>query len=367
MEENNNQARQTQPSYQTNHTYIPVQPPQKKSKAGIWIVSISAIILLFACACSFFVVFVASLPDFGSEFTVDSNIRVEENTVQRIGEPSGFSPSSKIAVIEIAGVINFSSQTDTILDTNNKTVIAQLRKAQNDSAVKAIILRFNTPGGAVSAADPICDAIKEIDSQKPIYSFIDTEGASLGYLLPNCSRMIFSRPDAITGSIGVRADLLDLTGILTNLGARSGTITNSKGNQKTQDGLFTPGSEAYKRYQSILDEIYESFVQRVWEGRQKQNNGLTLSQLRGYADGQIFSGQQAFERGLVDKIGQYNDVIDYVVEKNNLAREGVDVVEYTISQDPFLGIFGSASELIKLLTSERHSRQKLEFMLIADY
>lgn len=368
--ESNTQNTSTQSSTTQTETFVPREPlstPQRRSRKKVWFITCGVLLLLVACICSVFTVFSGALFSGGTTTsTGTSNVPITETKVKEYGEGGFFGSQNKIAVIEIAGVVNFSTQSDTSLGTNNRTIIGQLENARNDSAVKAIVLRFNTPGGAVSAAEPICQKIKAIDKEKPVYAFIDAEGASLGYLLPNCARIIYARPDAITGSIGVRADLLDLNGILTNIGARSATITNSAGEQKTQEGLFDKNSAEYKRYQSILDEVYEYFIKTVWEGRKVQDNGLTEAKLRSYGNGQIFSGLQAKQAGLVDETAQYEEVLDAVYEEN-LDGESAQVVEYTVYVDPFASLFGNLELMGGIFTKEKHSREKLQLMMLSDY
>lgn len=367
MEEMN----QPQNNNQIPQANYPVHTSSKRPISKVWFVSCSIIFILLTCVCIFGVMFSGVLNEMSSitNYSSKDYSNVTESTVltKKIG--NGNSKGSKIAVIEIANTVEFATQSDTsMLGTNNKTIINQLDKASEDNNVKAIVLRFNTPGGAVSAAEPICERIKEIDTQKPVYSFIDAQGTSLGYLLPNCTRYIFSRPDAITGSIGVRADLMDLTGILTNLGAKTQTITNTEGTSKTQDGLFDSTSDEYKAYQSILDEIYEYFIKTVWEGRVGKNNILTEQKLRTYADGRIFSGNQAKNLGLVDELGEYEEVLDRVIAMNQekFNNSEVEISEYTLYVDPWASLFGAVNEFTTLLTSDKHNRSKLELMMISD-
>lgn len=350
-------------SNQTERTekYLPVDN-QRGGKRKVWLITCGSLLLIFACICSLFLVFSSSALNSATGFNPDPGAEILETKIMELGEGNSFSPD-KIAVIEIADVINFATQSDTSSGTNNKTVNAQLQKAKNDESVKAVILRFNTPGGAVNAAEPICSMIKEVNKEKPVYAFIDAQGASLGYLLPNCTKFIYASPMTVTGSIGVRADLVDYNGILTNLGARSTTITNSAGDSKTQEGLFDKNSEEYKRYQSILDEIYLYFVNTVWEGRKDKGTTLTYEKLLTYADGQIFSGKQAKEAGLVDELGEYKDVINKVYEKMD-TDEKVEVVEYTIEVSPFAGIFGAIDKYSNMLKDPNVNRSEMKLMMI---
>lgn len=375
----NNTNTQASPQPKTHHqtyAYSPTSyaPPKRSGKGKVFFITCGILLLLIACFCSGFVLFSGSIRDLGtlptSGVNPDPGITIVETTIAELGNTSTIK-TNKIAVVDVSGEITYSIDTQTLpAGTSNRTVLAQLRKAKTDSAVKAIIVRFNTPGGAVSAAKPICSELKALDNEKPVYAFIDTEGASLGYLLPNCTRTIYARPEAITGSIGVRADLIDITGIFTNLGARTVTITNTSGSQKTQENLFDKNSAEYKQFQSILDETYIYFLDTVWEGRKDKNTVLTYEKLKSYADGRIFSGKQAKDLGMIDELGQYNEVMKSVYDKNFelFGDSKVQVVEYSIQSNPFSNLFGASSKLFSMVNGMNNVQtRKIQFMMLAEY
>lgn len=341
----------------------------RKSKTRILLFTCGIILLILACVCTSFIAFSGLTKDLGfssGSSSDDFGVTMSEKTSGAYGDTSSFN-TSKIAIVDISGAITYATNTDTLPSgASNRTVQAQLNSALKDNNVKAIIVRFNSPGGAVAAAEPICSALKSANQKKPVYSYIDTEGASLGYLLPNCTKYIYARPDTITGSIGVRADLQDLNGILERLGARQMTITNSAGVQKTQDGLFDKNSDEYKRFQSILDETYTYFLNTVWNGRKDKNNGLTYDKLKTMADGRIFSGLQAKQAGLVDETGYQDDVINSIIEKENLKDKKVEIVEYQIESNPFASLFGMSASLTNLINGHHVQTEKVQLMMVAE-
>lgn len=361
-------------SSQSNPVIQPLPPKviyekPKTSRRRVLFFSCAVVLLLLACFCSILAVFPAFIGSAGSITNItyeDSDIIIREKMTSDFGDRASFN-ISKIAIVDILGVINYSVNSEILPDgANNRTVIAQINRAKNDEAVKAIIMRFNSPGGVVSAAEPICRAIKEANKSKPVYAFIDTEGASLAYLLPNCTKFIYSRPDAITGSIGVRVDLLDLSGILERLGARQTTITNTSGTKKAQEGLFDKNSEEYKQLQAMLDETYVYFLDKVWEGRKDKNNGLTYEKLKTYADGRIFSGLQAKKLGLVDEIGYFEDVINGVINRENLEDQRVQIVEYQIEYNFLAGLFGATTQLLNLVNGSYQRTTKYQLVMITN-
>ncbi len=300
-----------------------------------------------------------------SESSYYSGFTLNERTVGILNQPDEYSsnPNDKIAVINVEGPIYYTPDPN-VEGTNNYTIAVQLEKAGKDQSVKAIVLKFNTPGGDVLAAEPMCRKIKSIDQRKPVIAFMDGMGASLGYLLANCTRAIYARPDTITGSIGVIYEDIDVTGIFTNLGAKHIVITNSEGTQKANMDLDDPQSESYKILQSMLDETYEYFVQTVLDGRQRAGSKITEQDLRRYADGRIFTGRQAERNGLVDHLGEYDDVLDKVADKY-LGGMSVTVVEYDIKIDILHSIFNRSSKLLADLHAfMMHPRQsKLLFIM----
>lgn len=374
--ENENVQTSVQPSNtpSMNYTYVPTvnktlsENASKKSLLAIGALSCGILFLIsMVISCGF------TLSLFRNSFQLDnsqsissnySDITLTERIVATINKSNRSSFDNKIAVINIEGVIYYTPSPN-IEVTNNYTIGAQLQKALDDSSVKAIVLRFNTPGGDVLAAEPLCRQIKSIDQQKPVIAFIDSMGASLGYLLANCTRTIYARPDTITGSIGVVYENIDLTGILTNLGAEHTVITNSKGSQKALRDLDDPESESYQIVQSMLDETYEYFVQTVLDGRKRAGSKITEQDLRRHADGRIFTGRQAERIGLVDNLGEYEEVLYEITDEFVGRSETTTVVEYDIEMDIFKLLFSRSSKLFvgakDFLTNPRQS--KLMFIM----
>jgi protease-4 len=373
----------TQQITDNTYRYVPVMTshedhttPKRRLPRHIGVLSCSVLFFLSVMACiASVLIFAAGASGFGlnkspgwkDRGSYYQNVYIREQLVYSFeGSRSIFEGSvgsvDKIAVINIDEVISYTTKPDiTIL--SNYTIAAQLHKAQEDPYVKAIILRFNTPGGAVGAAEPLCRQIKAIDQNKPIIAFIDNLGASLGYLLANCTRSIYSRPDALTGSMGVVYAAIDYTGILTNLGAKYYVVTNSSGTQKTGGDLTNPDSAAYKRLQSILDETFDYFFQTVLSGRKRAGSFITESDLRKYADGSVFSGKQAAQIGLVDHLAEYEDVLN-TVRDTYIDTEAVDVVEYQIDPDLFTLLFGSTSKFIGELPNLIMQPKRSEVMFI---
>jgi protease-4 len=272
---------------------------------------------------------------------------VQESVISEMGNRNA-TDSAKIAVINVTGEISYSVPGEAISSASTSdNIINQLNKAKNDDAITTVLMRWNSPGGYATAAEPICRAIKDVRTVKPVYSFIDSEGASLGYLLPNCTQYIYARPAAITGSIGVIIQAVDFYGVLEKLGGRVVFITNSAGTQKSGMDIFDSSSETYKTYQRLLDEQYSYFVDKVYEGRRLNHPEITREQLRRYADGRIFSGLQAKELKLVDETAEFSETLSLLVTKENLGNRRVDIVEYHTVTNPFSDLFGGLQASLK--------------------
>jgi len=307
------------------------------------------IILCFCsllCFCTFF--FLASISQTAASLQDTTGIHERYlSGVDPLTDPSILN-KDKIAVINVTGMITYSLAGSTLVETGatSNNIISQLQKAQNDESVQAVILRLNTPGGEVNAGRPICNQIQKVRELKPVFAFLDTSAASLGYYIANCTQYIYSREGSITGSIGVLAQATDLTGILENLGARIQTITNTRGTLKTGDDVFDKNSETYRQYQRILDETYEDFINIVTEGR---NGKLTREEILKLADGRIFSGKQAASLKLVDELGEFDEVLARVLNNLELEFQNTEFVEYYYLGNPFGGLFpGIFSQLQNL-------------------
>lgn len=294
-----------------------------------------------------------------SSFTQISNIGQSSTRIQKVLILSTGNNDSdetrSIAVINISGTIEYSVPGASTQYSNNysQAIIDQLRVAKEDKKVTAVLLRFNTPGGAVPAAEPICHVIKEVDDVKPVYSFIDAQGTSLGYLLPNCSRYIVSRPSAFTGSISVIVQAIDFLGILENFGGKVVFITNTEGDEKSPQQIFNPESEQYKNIQKILDETYEYFVNTVYEGR-KGKTDITKDEIKTLADGRVFSGIQAKELRLVDEVGEFDDAIRIIIDNENIFKgKKVEVFEYSIMSNLFRDLLAGLNSNIQNASLEK--------------
>jgi protease-4 len=203
-----------------------------------------------------------------------------------------FWSGEKIAVIEVKGVI---------LDPQPTIEkIIQFRKNRN---VKAIVVRIDSPGGAVGPAQEIYGEIKKVQREKKVLVSVGSMAASGGYYIACAADKILANPGSITGSIGVIMESVNVEDLLRKVGVQSMIVKSGK--HKDIGSPFRSMTEEEKKLlQSVLDSVHDQFIQAVSEGRK-----LPVEKVRQLADGRIFSGDQAKALGLVDELGNLEDTI----------------------------------------------------------
>ncbi len=220
-------------------------------------------------------------------------------------QDSGFSLKGlggKIALIEVNGVIDGSDD-----------VVRQVTKYEKDNTIKAIVLRVDSPGGGVAASQEIYDQLRRYkESGKHIVVSMGSVAASGGYYISCASDSIVANPGTITGSIGVIFSFHVIDSLLNKVGVRLEVFKSGKmkdvGNY---DREVT--SDERKMLQSVIDDTYDQFVNVVADSR-----GLDIEEVKSLADGSIYTGRQALELGLVDKLGTLQDAISLAGEMCNL-------------------------------------------------
>jgi protease-4 len=243
----------------------------------------------------------------------------EEETLQGEG-------ASKIAVIRIDGQIHGGESDPGPLGGGGagaRDVIGQIRQAQDDDQIRGVILRIDSPGGAVVASDEMARAVRRLREDKPVVASMGDLAASGGYYVASQAQRVIANPGTVTGSIGVIAILPNLEGTAEKLGVRPVVITS--GELKDVGSPFREmRPQERDLYQRLLDEAHTQFIEAVARGR-----GEEASDIRELADGRPYSGSQAEANGLVDELGDLEDAYDAVLELAELRREESTLVEYS--------------------------------------
>ncbi|TEU18019.1 MAG: signal peptide peptidase SppA [Dehalococcoidia bacterium] len=226
----------------------------------------------------------------------------------------------KIAVIPLSGTITIE---DSSLFPGSaitpELVRDYLTKAEEDKAVKAIIFRIESPGGEIAPCQEILWEIERVKETKTIVVSMGGTAASGGYYISTKADKIVALPTTMTGSIGVISQIMNVEGLLEKLGIQIETFKGGKYKDMYR-GFREMTPEEEEIMQEIVDEYYEQFIEVVAEGR-----GLSKEEVRNLATGQIYTGTEAKELGLVDELGDLNTAINLTAE---LAGIEAPIVEY---------------------------------------
>jgi protease-4 len=232
--------------------------------------------------------------------------------------------TGKIAVIPLSGTITTG---DSLLSSSSTITPGLVRyylsKAEEDKAVKAIVLRIESPGGEIAPCQEILWEIERVKETKIIVVSMGGMAASGGYYISTQADKIVALPTTQTGSIGVISEVTNIEGLLEKLGIQ---IEIFKGG-KYKDmywGFRELTPEEEEIMQGMVDEYYEQFVDVVAEGR-----GLTKEEVKNLATGQLYTGTEAKELGLVDELGDLDTAINLAAE---LAGIEAPIVEYYYKQ-----------------------------------
>ncbi len=200
----------------------------------------------------------------------------------------------KVAVLEIKGLISDSSEI-------NKDLVA-FRERED---VKAIVLRIDSPGGAVGPSQEIYREVQKIKKgNKVVVASMGSVAASGGYYIAAAADQIVANPGTITGSIGVIIEFANVQELLDKIGMK-GVVIKSGKFKDTGSPLREMNSEEKSVLQGLVNDIHQQFVTVVAENRK-----LNISVVNNIADGRIFSGAQAQKARLVDKLGNLEDAIE---------------------------------------------------------
>lgn len=209
-------------------------------------------------------------------------------------EGRGIPGGQKVAVVELDGII-----------LESEPVVRELRDHQDNPAVRAVVLRINSPGGVVGPTQEIYSQIQRLrNAGKPVVASLGSVAASGGYYVATAADRIYANPGTLTGSIGVVIQMANLEGLLKKVGVDYVVV---KSGQYKDIGSFARRMSPEERriLQALLDNVYEQFVDAVAQGRR-----LPRQAVRGFADGRIVSGQQAKELRMVDALGGLEDAIE---------------------------------------------------------
>jgi protease-4 len=215
-----------------------------------------------------------------------------------------FSKKEGVGIVELKGLI-----------VSSESVLKHLTEFRNDPNVKSIVLRIESPGGAVGAAQEIYQEIDRTNAVKPVVASMGSMGASGGYYAALGADIIMANPGTMTGSIGVIVKFPNLEGLFEKIGYKSEVIKS--GPLKDTGASNRPLTEDERNVmQGLIDNVYSQFVRDIAAAR-----SLPAETILELADGRIYSGEQAVELGLIDQLGNFTDAITIAAEMGDLDTE----------------------------------------------
>jgi protease-4 len=248
------------------------------------------------------------------------------------------SSKNRIAVIYANGeIISGEGDDETI---GSERISRAIRKARTDDKVKAIVLRINSPGGSALASDVIWRETVLAKKTKPVIVSMGDVAASGGYYIACAADSIFAQPNTITGSIGVFGIIPNMQKFFKN---KLGITFDGVKTGKFADlgSISRPLTEGEKMIiQLEVNKVYDTFTKKVADGRKKDQNYINS-----IGQGRVWSGTEALNIGLVDRLGDINDAIASAAKKAKL--KDYKIVDYPSQIDPFTALFDKSGDQVK--------------------
>jgi protease-4 len=237
-----------------------------------------------------------------------------------VGRRLGTKPqegSRRVQVVRLEGEIG-----------DSRRVVERLQDALEDSSVRAVVLRIESPGGAVGASQEISQEVRAVDRVKPVVASIGNVGASGGYYSALGARRIWANPGSLTGSIGVITQFTDVHALMDKIGIRSEVVKS--GESKDAGSPFRPLTEREKAlFQAMVRDVYSQFRGVVVERRHVDSAALDT-----LADGRVLTGRQAWKAKLIDTVGT---LLEAEAEARRLAKLPPDAD--AVEQEPHLPLW----------------------------
>ena len=213
---------------------------------------------------------------------------------------------SRIAVLELFGIIGGSAQTSRFIEL--------LNHVRENGRFKAVVLNIDSPGGQVTASQSLYMAVSRLSAKKPVVAFISGIGASGAYQISCAATKVVAIPGAIVGSIGVISIRPILIELLQRIGVQVSVTKSDR--LKDMGAIYRlPTEEEQQKEQELIDEIFKEFVALVAKSRH-----LDEETVRRYATGEVFLSQKAKELGLIDELGDLDQALDLAAELGKVPR-----------------------------------------------
>jgi protease-4 len=214
----------------------------------------------------------------------------------------------RIALIRIEGLI-----------ADSKEATEDIKEYVKNPSIKAIVLRIDSPGGAVGPAQEIYEEVRKAVAKKKVIVSMGSVAASGGYYIASPATKIIANPGTLTGSIGVIMEIPNISGLMDKLGIKTEVVKS--GRHKDIASIFRGiGKEEREILQGVLDNVHGQFIKAVAEGR-----NMLPSDVAKIADGRVFTGEQALKEGLIDELGDLEDAVQAAAKLSGIKGEPVIV------------------------------------------
>jgi protease IV len=246
-----------------------------------------------------------------------------------------------VGLIEISGVLSSNAEGLTG-GTSSQSVVEQLRNALDDTRIRSVLIRIDSPGGTPAAAQEIYEEIMRVKASKPVVVSIGDLGASAAYYLASAANVIYALPDSDVGSIGVILEIPNIQGLEDKVGVHWFVYT--QGQYKDIGSPLRPPTPAESAIiQEQMTVAYNHFIEGVAAGRH-----MSVAKVRDLATGLTFPGTQAKALGLIDALGNYQVAL---TRAGRLGGIKGDVHAIPLMQGGALGIFSQLLSTFKDLSN----------------
>ncbi|MEN8258865.1 MAG: signal peptide peptidase SppA [Thermodesulfobacteriota bacterium] len=229
--------------------------------------------------------------------------------------------SDSIGVIEVKGVITEAEQT-----------LAHIQRFGQKDGIKAVVIRIDSPGGAVGASQELFMAIQRLSQTKPVVASMGSVAASGGFYAALGAEKIVAAPGTLTGSMGVIIKFANLEKIFQKIGYQSQVVKSGEfKDMGSPDRSLTEAEITL--LQNLINSVHGQFVSDIVESR-----ALNIEDVKKIADGRIFSGEQAKEYGLIDELGNFHDAIRLAASLARMDEELPNLVYPPEEKDSMLGM-----------------------------
>ena len=228
----------------------------------------------------------------------------------------------KLAIIYAVGDITDDAGEGIV----GKEMVKIINKVKNDSTIKSVVLRVNSPGGSAFASEQIWYALTQLQKDKPLVVSMCDYAASGGYYIACMADAIVAQPTTLTGSIGIFGMVPDLSGMMGKIGLNYDGVGTNKRSAMEASMLMGMNEETRELIQAHVNRGYELFVKRCADGR-----AVGVDDIKNIAEGRVWTGVAAIENGLVDTLGGIQDAINIAAEMAGLDK--YRVVEYPKKKD----------------------------------